>query len=44
MNVVLNNAEQIKKNDGLWENMIVVLDWLVDQQSTLAYQLREQLI
>jgi len=44
LNVVLNNAEQIKKNDGLWENMIVVLDWLVDQQSNVAYQLREQLI
>ena len=44
LNVVLNNAERIKKNDGLWKNMIAVLDWLVDQQSNVAYQLREQLI
>lgn len=44
LKVVLNNADQIKKNDGLWNDVIMVLDWLVEQQSTLSYQLREQLI
>lgn len=44
LRVVLNNADQIKKNDGLWNDVIMVLDWLVEQQSTLSYQLREQLI
>ena len=44
LKVVLNNTEQIKKNDGLWNDMLTVLDWLVEQQSTLSYHLREQLI
>ena len=44
LKVVLNNTDQIKKNDGLWNDMLTVLDWLVEQQSTLSYHLREQLI
>ena len=41
---VSENAERIKSCNRTWKNMMVVLDWLVDWQSNLAYQLREQLI
>ena len=41
---ISENMERIKKNEAIWKGMVFVLDWLVDHQSTLAYQLREQLI
>lgn len=44
LRVVLENELKIKRSDKLWNDVITVLDWLVDQQSNLGYQLREQVI
>ena len=44
LRVISEKAEQVKKNESVWNDMVFVLDWLVDKQSNLAYQLREQLI
>ena len=44
LRVVLENELKIKRSDKLWNDVMTVLDWLVDQQSNLGYQLREQVI
>ena len=44
LRVVLDNELKIKRSDKLWNDVMKVLDWLVDQQSNLGYQLREQVI
>lgn len=44
LRAISENIERIKKNESIWKDMFLVLDWLVDKQSNLAYQLREQLI